>query len=113
MLYEVITIDNLFYNIIMIFSVISLSMALFSFLHRRYMAAGFVAMLLGLYAFFYLMLFHYGIILNILFRITSYNVCYTKLLRDLLRFSPESPLALNASYTISLTQKVSDRNNFV
>jgi len=65
-------IDNLFYNIIMIFSVISLSMALFSFLHRRYMAAGFVAMLLGLYAFFYLMLFHYGIILNILFPLLAF-----------------------------------------
>ncbi len=65
-------IDNLVHNIIIIFATVFVTIALFSFLHRKYMAAGFVILLSGLCYFFYSMLFTFGIVLNILFPLLAF-----------------------------------------
>ncbi|MEA1918684.1 MAG: CHASE2 domain-containing protein, partial [Campylobacterota bacterium] len=61
------SIDDLTYNILIILLTVFTSLALFSFLHRKYMPIAFFAMLMGMYYFFSIMLFSQGIILTLLF----------------------------------------------
>ena len=64
--------DNLTYNILIIFLTVFMSVALFSLVQRKYMAFVFVFMLLAMYYFFSWMLFSQDTILSLLFPLIAF-----------------------------------------
>ena len=68
--------DMILYDLIFLFLIILFSIIIFSLLHSRLSVPIFILGLYGLYTLFYQLLFHYGIVLNILYPLIAYIVSF-------------------------------------